>query len=119
MTPQSSPGSFSITPVEGRVHILVDGAEVVDSRRALRLESAGMPARIYLPMEDVRAGLLLATNDHRETELGEVHLYTIRTATTTIENAAEYISEAAPAAEALHDHVHFLADKVGYRTSDK
>jgi uncharacterized protein (DUF427 family) len=118
MTPDST-GSISITPIEGRVHVLVDGSEVVDSRRALRLERAGATARIYLPMEDIRADLLLATDEHRHTDLGEVHLYTIRTATTTLENAAEYISEAAPDVEALHDHVHFLEDRVEYRTSEK
>jgi uncharacterized protein (DUF427 family) len=119
MTPDSTTAGFPITPVEGRVHILVDDAEVIDSRRAMRLETAGAPARIYVPMEDIRADLLLATDDHRQTELGEVHIYTIRTATTTVENAAEYVSQAAPGAEALHDHVHFLADKVTYKTTDK
>jgi len=111
MQPRSRTSDFTITPVEGRVHILVDDAEVIDSRRALRLEQPGAPTRIYVPMEDIRSDLLLATDEHRQADLGEVHLYTIRTATATVENAAEYVTEPAPGAEPLRDHVHFLDGK--------
>jgi len=111
MQPHSRTSDFTITPVEGRVHILVDDAEVIDSRRALRLEQPGRPARIFVPMEDIRPDLLLATDEHRQTDLGEVHLYTVRTATATVENAAEYLSEPTSGAEPLYDHVHFLDGK--------
>ncbi|WP_052731942.1 DUF427 domain-containing protein [Devosia geojensis] len=111
MQPHSKTSDFTIAPVEGRVHIVVDDAQIIDSRRALRLERPGAPARIYVPMEDIRSDLLLATDERRQTELGEVHLYTVRTATATVENAAEYVSEPAPGVETLRDHVHFLDDK--------
>ncbi|GLQ52999.1 DUF427 domain-containing protein [Devosia nitrariae] len=112
MTPDRRAEEFSIAPVEGRVHIFVDDAEVIDSRRALRLEHADGSSHVYVPMDDIRSDLLLATDDHRQTALGEVHFYTIRTATATIENAAEYVSEAAAGAEPLYDHVHFLEGRV-------
>jgi len=119
MTLQDHAGDYSITPVEERVHIAVDDAEVVSSSKALRLSRPGQPDRIYVPMEEIRADLLLATDDHRDTDLGEIHLYTIRSATTTVEKGAEYVSETAPGAEALHDHVHFLTGKVEYKLTEK
>lgn len=112
MTPDRRAAQFSIAPVEGRVHIFVDDAEVIDSRRALRLEHADGSSEVYVPMDDIRSDLLLATDDHRRTDLGEVHFYTIRTATATVENAAEYVSEPAEGAKPLHDHVHFLEGRV-------
>lgn len=117
MTPDRRAAQFSIMPVGERVHIFVDDAEVIDSRHALRLERADGTSHVYVPMDDIRSDLLLATDNHHETELGEVHLYTIRTATATIENAAEYVSEPAAGAEPLHDHVHFLEGRVRYETS--
>ncbi len=111
MQPRSKTSDFTITPLEGHVHILVDDAQIIDSRRALRLEQSGAPARIFVPMEDIRSDLLLATDQHHRTDLGEVHLYTIRTATATVENAAEYVSEPAPGVEPLRDHVYFLEGK--------
>ena len=51
-----------ITPTDLHVEIHVDGVKVAETDRAVRLEETGLPARHYLPREDVRMDLLRATS---------------------------------------------------------
>ena len=49
-----TPGhTVTIHPAEAHVEVHVDGQKVAESDRALRLEETGLPARWYLPREDV------------------------------------------------------------------
>jgi uncharacterized protein (DUF427 family) len=43
------------------VEVRLGGQTVAESDRAVRLDETGMPARYYIPRDDVRTGLLEAT----------------------------------------------------------
>jgi len=49
---------ITIIPADVHVEVAVDGEKVAESDRAVVLHETGMPARYYLPPEDVRTELL-------------------------------------------------------------
>jgi uncharacterized protein (DUF427 family) len=53
--------TITITPAERHIEVRVGGQKLAESDRALRLDETGLPARYYLPREDVRTDLLQPT----------------------------------------------------------
>ena len=53
--------TITITPAERHIEVSVGGQELASSDRALRLDETGLPARYYIPREDVRTDLLQPT----------------------------------------------------------
>ena len=53
--------TITITPAERHIEVSVGGQQLAASDRALRLDETGLPARYYLPREDVRTDLLHPT----------------------------------------------------------
>jgi len=53
--------TITITPAERHIVVTVGGEKLAESDRALRLDETGLPARYYLPREDVRTELLQPT----------------------------------------------------------
>jgi uncharacterized protein (DUF427 family) len=49
---------ITIGPAEGHVEVRLGDATLAASDRALRLDETGMPARYYIPRDDVRAELI-------------------------------------------------------------
>ena len=49
-------------PSSRRVQVFLDGEQVADSRRGVFLFETGLPTRYYLPLEDLRAELLLPSD---------------------------------------------------------
>ena len=60
----SSGHTVTITPADAHVEVRLDGELLASSDRALRLEETGLPARYYLPKDDVRMDLLRPTSFH-------------------------------------------------------
>ncbi len=56
--------TVTITPTDAHVEIRLDDEPMATTDRALRLDETGLPARYYLPKEDVRMDLLRATSFH-------------------------------------------------------
>ncbi len=56
--------TITVNPAGHHVVISVDGVKLAESDTALVLEETGMPARYYLPREDVRTEYLQATDTH-------------------------------------------------------
>jgi uncharacterized protein (DUF427 family) len=56
--------TVTITPSDARVEVRLDGQLLATTDRALRLEETGLPARYYLPKDDVRMDLLRPTSFH-------------------------------------------------------
>jgi len=52
---------ITITPADAHVEVRVGGQKVAESDRALRLDETGLPARYYIPRDDVRTDLLEPT----------------------------------------------------------
>lgn len=52
---------ITISPADAHVEVAVGGQKLADSDRAVLLTETGMPARYYLPREDVRTELLRPT----------------------------------------------------------
>jgi uncharacterized protein (DUF427 family) len=55
--------TITITPAGRHIEISLVGQKLAESDRALRLDETGLPARYYIPREDVRTDLLRPT-DH-------------------------------------------------------
>jgi len=53
--------TITITPAERHIEVSVGGQQLASSDRALRLDETGLPARYYIPREDVRTDLLRPT----------------------------------------------------------
>ncbi|MBV8996109.1 MAG: DUF427 domain-containing protein [Pseudonocardiales bacterium] len=53
--------TITITPAKRHIEVSVGGQKLAESDRAMRLDETGLPARYYLPREDVRTDLLRPT----------------------------------------------------------
>ena len=60
----SSGHTVTISPSDAHVEVRLDGEVLAESARALRLDETGLPARYYLPKEDVRMELFRPTSFH-------------------------------------------------------
>jgi uncharacterized protein (DUF427 family) len=58
----SSGHTVTISPSDAHVEVRLDGELLAQSDRALRLDETGLPARYYLPKDDVRMDLLRPTS---------------------------------------------------------
>jgi uncharacterized protein (DUF427 family) len=56
--------TVTITPTDAHVEVRLGRKVLANSARALRLEETGLPARYYLPKDDVRMDLLRPTTFH-------------------------------------------------------
>jgi uncharacterized protein (DUF427 family) len=61
MSAMSAGHTVTITPTDSHVEVRLGGELLATSDRALRLEETGLPARYYLPKDDVRMDLLRPT----------------------------------------------------------
>jgi uncharacterized protein (DUF427 family) len=53
---------ITITPTDRHVEVFLDGEKLAASDRAVVLTETGLPDRYYLPVQDVRTGLLRPTS---------------------------------------------------------
>ena len=56
--------TITITPTDAHVEVRLDGELLASTDRAKRLDETGLPARYYLPPDDVRMDLLKPTTFH-------------------------------------------------------
>ena len=50
--------TITIIPADRHVEVNVDGQKLAESDRAMRLDETGLPARYYIPRDDVRCLVL-------------------------------------------------------------
>jgi len=53
--------TITIIPANRHIEVCVGGQKLAESDRAMRLDETGLPARYYMPREDVRTDLLRPT----------------------------------------------------------
>ena len=109
----------TVTPVEGRVHIFFDDAEIASTIKAMKLESPGRAPQIFVPLDAVHPGILEASETRRvEPGLGEAHYYTIKTLTADGPDEAWYYPYADGDYEAVRDLLTFGGDRVQVNVSE-
>lgn len=113
------PATTTITPVSGRVHVIFDDAEIASSLNALRLERAGRPPQIFLPLDDVHPGILEASDAMRDDEgPGKAHFYTIKTLTADGADEAWYYPYAEGDYAPIRDLLTFGQDRISIEVTE-
>ncbi|NLU69810.1 DUF427 domain-containing protein [Streptomyces sp. HNM0574] len=96
-------------------HVRVTAGEttVADTRRALLLSETGLPNRFYVPLTDVRPGLLLPSATHTVCPYkGRASYGNLRAGGNVLDDAAWWYPSPLEEAVATAGHVCFLADGV-------
>ena len=119
MTRQCLVKDIRITPIEGRVHVIFDDAEIGSSLRALQLDEPGEPLRIYFPREDVREDIL-ERSETRTTSpyMGDAHYYNLKTLTADGPDHVMYFPDPCPLVEQIRDYLTFSGDRIEIRKSE-
>jgi uncharacterized protein (DUF427 family) len=105
--------TISTEPAPGRVRVEFGGQTVADSTRAVVLHETGLPPRLYVPPDDVRADLLTATDHHTRCPFkGEASYWTISVGDRVAENAAWAYEDPLPGREDIKGHMAFYPDRV-------
>jgi uncharacterized protein (DUF427 family) len=78
---------ITIVPADAHVEVRLGGETVAESDRAIRLDETGLPARYYIPRDDVRTDMLEPTA-HRSTcpFKGEASYWSVRLGDDVYEN---------------------------------
>jgi uncharacterized protein (DUF427 family) len=58
---RTDPHRITVDPVPGTVRVTVDGTTIAESKDTLLLQEGSLPPRYYLPRDDVRTELLVAS----------------------------------------------------------
>jgi uncharacterized protein (DUF427 family) len=102
-----------LEPATRRVRVLFAGQTVADSHRALRLLETSHPPTYYVPPQDVRRELLLATPRTSFCEFkGTARYFSLRVGDRVSGDCAWAYPDPAPAYAALRDHFAFYASRV-------
>jgi uncharacterized protein (DUF427 family) len=96
-----------------RVEVFVGGERVARSVRPLLLVETGLPVRYYLPAEDVRTDLLVASDTVSSCPYkGRARYYSIRAGGTTVADAVWTYPEPIPENPRIRDLLAFFAERV-------
>ena len=104
-----------ITPTEGRITVTFDGKVIADSTRALDLDEPGAPRRIYIPREDVDAGVLAGSQTHTMCPYkGVASYHTLKLGPVEAKDAVWYYPDPCPLVEPIRDYLAFWGDRIRY-----
>jgi uncharacterized protein (DUF427 family) len=105
---------ITIEPTEKHVTVRVNGEVVADTRAALTLQEATLPAVHYIPIGDVNQSLLTRTDTETYCPFkGEASYYSIKTGSgQVVDDAIWFYEQPYPAVAAIAGHVAFYPDKV-------
>ncbi len=96
-----------------RVQVLVSGEAVADSIRPLLLLETSLPTRYYLPFDDVRADLLVASETVTSCPYkGQARYWSIRVGDTLVPDAAWSYPDPIPENPKIRDLVCFFNERV-------
>jgi uncharacterized protein (DUF427 family) len=104
---------ITIEPTRGRVQVRINGELVADTRSALVLQEATLPAVQYIPLSDVAQDRLIRTDTATYCPFkGDASYYSVTTsAGDTVEDAIWTYEQPYPAVEAIAGHVAFYPNK--------
>jgi uncharacterized protein (DUF427 family) len=120
MAGMASGHTITITPAERHIEVSVGGQQLASSDRALRLDETGLPARYYLPREDVRTDLLQATAHHTTCPYkGQASYWSAQVGGETFQNLVWSYETPIPAAEQIAGLMCFYNDRVELTVSEQ
>jgi len=104
---------ITITPADAHVEVRVGGQKVADSDRALRLDETGLPARYYIPRDEVRTDLLEPTA-HSSTcpYKGQASYWSVRLGNDVYDNVVWSYEAPIPDAAAIEGLLCFYNERV-------
>ena len=110
-----TPGGHTIhiTPYAAHVEVRLKGELLAATHRPLRLEETGLPARYYIPREDVRMELLRPTTFHTTCPFkGEASYWSADIDGQTYDGIVWAYETPIPAAGHIAGHMSFYPDLV-------
>ena len=114
--PQKIPGPdhpITIAPSSARVAVSVGDHVIADTTHALELREAGYPPVHYVPLADVDASVLIASDTTSYCPYkGEASYYSIRGADGVVSDAIWYYPAPYDAVSQIAGHVAFYPDRV-------
>ena len=104
--------TITITPVDVRVEVRVDGELLAVSERALRLSETGLPDRYYLPKDDVQLHRLRPTSFTTTCPFkGEASYWSFEVDGRSHDGIVWAYEDPIPAATAITGHLSFYPDR--------
>ena len=108
--------TVTVTPFTGRVRVSAGDTPVADTTRALAVRENGYPPVLYIPLADVRAGVLAKTDHHTRCPFkGTADYWSVTAGDTVLENAVWGYPAPYDEVAALAGHVAFYSDRVDIR----
>ena len=110
---------ITIAPADVHVEVSLDGQTLAASDRAVRLDETGLPARYYLPREDVRTDLLRPSDHHTTCPFkGEASYWSVLLGGDVHENLVWSYETPIPEAAGITGLLCFYNDRVGVRLGE-
>lgn len=104
--------TVTITPSNARVEVRLGGELLAATEAALRLDETGLPARYYLPKDDVRTDLLRPTAFHTTCPFkGRASYWTAEVGDEVHDNLVWSYEEPIAGAEDIAGHLSFFPDR--------
>jgi len=104
---------ITIAPADVHVEVSLDGQTLAASDRAVRLDETGLPARYYIPREDVRTDLLRPSDHHTTCPFkGEASYWSVLLGAGVHENLVWSYETPIPQAEGVTGLMCFYPDRV-------
>jgi uncharacterized protein (DUF427 family) len=108
--------TITIVPADVHIEVRLDGQTLAESDRAVRLDETGLPARYYIPREDVRTDLLRPTA-HKTTcpYKGEASYWSVKLGDQVYDNIVWGYETPIPDAAGITGLMCFYNDRVDMR----
>jgi uncharacterized protein (DUF427 family) len=102
-----------ITPSGAKITIIFAGRAVAETEDGLDLAEGNYPIRVYVPIADVDAGMLEASEHHTTCPFkGVASYYSLIANGETAENAVWYYPDPCPQVDAIRGRVAFWGNQV-------
>ena len=110
--------TITVNPADRHVVISLGGVKLAESDNALVLEETGLPARYYLPPEDVRTEHFLATDTHTTCPFkGEASYWSVQIGDDVHKDLIWSYPEPIPAVAEIAGLLCFYAERVDQQVS--
>src|SRR3954469_7179019 len=120
MSGMSNGHRITITPADLHVEVSIDGTTVAASDRPVVLEETGLPARYYLPREDVRTELLRPTDNQTTCKFkGDASYWSVEVDGKVHDNVVWSYESPIPEAEGITGLLCFYNDRVDLEVRER